>query len=126
MAKLYFGFGISDAMFNGDVTLKRKDLKQDGEYVNHILKNPQHAWCEETVICLNPSHKATIDAMVKRYGIEGIAIPEVAPRVSLEDGDVLVVMSPRGLPRLQDRHEYTDEEIANASFNFAAYTVSNS
>lgn len=122
MAKLYFGFGISDAMFTTDVELTRKAIKDVG-LVNHILNNPNHVWCEEMVPCLNPSHKATIDAMVTKFRIEGISIPEIAPRVQLEPGDKLLVMSPRGLPRLQDRHEYTDEEIENATFSFALYAV---
>ena len=123
MSKLYFGFGLSDAMFEGDLEVTRKDLKQDGDYVSYLLNNPRSSWAEETVICLNPSHKATIDAMVSRHGIAGIEIPLEAVRVQLESGDSLLVMSPRGLPRLPYRHEYTEEEVANATFNFAMWTV---
>ena len=122
MAKLYFGFGISDAMFVNDISLTRKAIDDPG-MVNHLLNNPNHVWCEEMVPCLNPSHKATIDAMVAKFGIEGVVIPEIAPRVTLEPGDKLIVMSPRGLPRLQDRHEYTDDEVAKATFSFAIYSV---
>lgn len=122
MAKLYFGFGISDSMLNGDLELTRKEIKDPG-MVDHLLRNPNHVWAQETVICLNPSHKATINAMTSRYGIEGIEIPETAPIIKLESGDSLIVMSPRGLPRLQDRHEYTDQEVANATFNFAIWQV---
>ncbi len=123
MAKVYFGFGIADGMFNGDLELHRKDLKQDADYVQYLLNNPRSSWAEETVICLNPSHKATIDAMTKRYGLDDIQIPETAINVKLETGDSLIVMSPRGLPRLVDRHEYTDEEIEKATFNFAIWLV---
>lgn len=123
MAKLYFGFGVSDAMFNGDMTIVRVDLKGDADYVHHLLNNPNHALCDEVVICLNPSHKATIDAMVSKYKLSGIAIPDHAPQIKLQSGDSLIVMSPRGLPRLVDRHEYTEEEISSATFNFAVWTV---
>ena len=122
MAKLYFGFGISDSMFSGDLSLKRKDLGTDGGYADYLIRNPNAVWASETAICLNPSHAATIDAMNKRYGIH-VALPEKAPVIKLESGDSLLVMSPRGLPRLMDRHEYTDAEIEAASFNFAVWTV---
>jgi hypothetical protein len=71
---------------------------------------------------INPSHKATIDAMTSRYGIE-ISIPEVAPKVALNTGDQMIVMSVRGLPRLEGRHEYTDEEIEAATFEFSVWEV---
>ena len=41
----------------------------------------------------------------------------------LKSGDAVVVMGVRGLPRLTDRHEYTSEEVASASFTFSLYTV---
>jgi len=73
-------------------------------------------------VCLNPSHQATVKAMQDRFGIE-VPIPEVAPQVKLEVGDSLIVMGVRGLPRLDaTRHEYTEEEIAKASFQFSVFT----
>jgi hypothetical protein len=73
--------------------------------------------------CLNPSHKATIDAMQLRYGIN-ISIPEKAPIVKLSKSDSVIVMSVRGLPRLDaTRHEYTETEIGNATFAFSIYEV---
>lgn len=122
MATMYFGFGISDSMFTGNITVTRKEITDPG-YVDYLLRNPNSAYCSSLVSCLNPSHKATIDAMVKRYGISSVEIPEVAPRVSLKPGDVVIVMSPRGLPRLQDRHEYTDAEIEKATFAFSSWQV---
>ena len=53
-----------------------------------------------------------------------MAIPEAPSRVSLGSGDSVIVMGVRGLSRLTDRHEYTEEEIAKASFLFAEYRVS--
>ena len=76
----------------------------------------------DTNICLNPSHSATISAMKSRFGID-VEIPSSPPRVNLFVGDQLVVMSVRGLPRLTDRHEYTEDEIASASFSFAFWEI---
>lgn len=72
--------------------------------------------------CLNPSHAATIVAMQNRFGI-AVDIPATPPRVELRRGDSLIVMGVRGLPRLTDRHEYTAEEIASATFAFSIYEV---
>ena len=72
--------------------------------------------------CCNPSHVATIEAMRLRFGLE-VSIPEHPPRVVLEKGDSVIVMGVRGLPRLTDRHEYTTEEVAKATFVFTEYTI---
>ena len=110
--KKFFGFALADSMFNGDCTINRRTLTVD----------QVKAMVGEFTPCLNPSHKATIDAMRARFGIE-IEIPETPPKVSLEVGDSVVVMGVRGLPRLTDRHEYTEEEIAAATFSFSEYKV---
>ena len=108
----YFGFALADSMFQGDCVIRRKALSV--EEVKAMEK--------ELTPCLNPSHKATIDAMRSRFGID-VEIPEQPPRVSVGIGDSVVVMGVRGLPRLTDRHEYTEEEIAAATFSFSEYTV---
>ena len=118
MSKLYFGFAIADSMFSCDVSLTRHELSP--EETQAIISLTQG----KVVPCLNPSHTATIEAMKNRFGIE-VEVPEKAPQVALNKGDSLIVMSVRGLPRLDaTRHEYTSEEIAGASFKFAIYTVS--
>jgi hypothetical protein len=115
MGKTFFSFAVADSMFS-EVILKRSVLSErdlacligDGSGV---------------VSCLNPSHKATIDAAKTRYGLE-VPIPERAPQVVLNPGDCLVVMSVRGLPRLDaTRHEYTKTEIDSATFVFSLYEV---
>lgn len=108
----YFGFALADSMFNGDCTIVRKALTAE----------EVKAMAQELTPCLNPSHKATIDAMRARFDID-VEIPEQPPRVSVGIGDSVVVMGVRGLPRLTDRHEYTEEEIAAATFSFSEYTV---
>lgn len=110
--KKFFGFALADSMFSGDVVIRRKALTPE----------EVKAMAGELIPCLNPSHEATIAAMRTRYGID-IAIPETPPRVAVNSGDSVVVMGVRGLPRLTDRHEYTEEEIASASFSFSMYTV---
>ena len=110
--KRFFGFALADSMFVGDCDIRRKSLTVD----------EVKAMAGDLIPCLNPSHVATIDAMRQRFGID-IAIPEAPPKVSLGVGDSVVVMGVRGLPRLTDRHEYSEEEIASATFSFSEYSV---
>ena len=110
---VYFGFAFADSMIPGDALLRRKVLSQE-EAVELIHKGVEP--------CLNPSHKATIDAMAVRCGIV-VPIPPTAPKVELKVGDSVIVLSVRGLPRLDaTRHEYTAEEIAKAAFVFSLWT----
>jgi len=109
----YFGFAIADSMFTGDVTIRRTEISVD-DFRSDAGK---------VTSCLNPSHVATIEALKIRYGIDSITIPDTPPRVSLGVGDSIIVMGVRGLPRLTDRHQYTDDEIAAATFVFARYDV---
>ena len=110
----FFGFALADSMFAGDCAIQRKVLSADE--VRALAETG------ELTPCLNPSHAATIAAMHQRFGIE-VEIPETPPRVAVGVGDSVVVMGVRGLPRLTDRHEYTEEEIASATFSFSEYTV---
>jgi len=111
---IFFGFALADSMFAGDVMISRKTLT--AEAVKTLADNG------ELVPCLNPSHGATIAAMRSRFGID-VSIPETPPQVTLAPSDSLIVMGVRGLPRLTDRHEYSQEEIDNASFTFSLYKV---
>ena len=115
MAKVYFGFAISDSMFQGDeVEVSRSMLDIDA--VKFLVR-------QGVIPCLNPSHVPTIKAMKEKFGID-VEIPEKAPIVSLDVGDRLIVMSVRGLPRLDaTRHEYTQEEIDGATFSFSVWEV---
>jgi len=114
MSKMFFGFALADSMFSGDATIKRQVLSLDEVY--QYLANPA------LISCLNPSHTATIQVMRTRFGID-VAIPEHPPQVQLSVGDDLIVMGVRGLQRLTDRHEYDNQEIESATFNFAMYTI---
>lgn len=109
---VYFGFAIADSMFPDDCAIVKRKL--EAEEAKELIQS--------AIPCLNPSHAATIEAMVERFGIE-IEIPEKPPIVNLQSGDVLVVMGVRGLPRLTDRHHYRKEEIEGASFKFSKYSV---
>lgn len=111
--KTYFGFALGDSMFSGDVVIRRQELTPE---------QVKLAVARGAIPCCNPSHSATIHAMQSRFGID-VVIPSEPPRVSLEPGDSVIVMGVRGLPRMTDRHEYTHKEVAQATFQFAAYTV---
>ena len=113
MAKLFFGFALADSMFEDATTIYRSNLSV--EQVKEKLEG-------NVVSCCNPSHVATINAAKHRFGID-VAIPDSPPRVSLEAGDSIIVMGVRGLPRLTDRHEYSEEEVASATFAFTKYSV---
>lgn len=109
----YFAFAIADSMFPARSTVTREPIT-----VEDVC-----AVISECVPALNPSHEATINAMHSRYDL-AIQIPAAAPRVALVSGDAVIVMSVRGLPRLDaTRHEYTTAEIASASFEFARWSV---
>ncbi len=113
----YFVFAVADSMFphSAECTIRRREL--DADTVRAIV-------ADGVIPCLNPSHQATIAAMRDRFGID-VSIPETPPRVELQDGDRLIVMGVRGLPRLTDRHEYTETEIAGAEFRFCEYRILN-
>jgi len=113
MKKIFFGFALADSMFAGDCTIRRTSLSINE--VKSIIEQGVES-------CCNPSHLASIDAMRTRFGI-GVPIPEVPPKVVVGAGDSILVMGIRGLPRLTDRHEYTSEEVASATFSFNLYTV---
>lgn len=112
---IFFGFAIADSMFPEDCDPRRR--KCTPEQVKMFLDT------EDIEMCLNPHHKATIDAAVNKYNLN-ITIPESPPKITLREGDSLIVMSVRGLPRLDNtRHEYTQEEIDKAEFAFGIWMV---
>lgn len=112
LGRTFFGFAIADGMFADDnCVIVRTPITPEG--AKELID-------ADVIPCLNPSHKATIDAMRQRFGID-VSIPKEPPKVTLKPYDRLIVMSVRGLPRLTDRHEYTTEEISSAEFKFACY-----
>ena len=114
MATTFFGFALADSMFDGDACMIRRIALTATQAYAVVAGGVES--------CLNPSHKATIEAMKWRFGFE-VAIPAKPPQVSLALGDRLLVMGVRGLPRLTDRHEYSDAEVAEATFKFSLYEV---
>ena len=111
--KKFFGFALADSMFVDDCNITRRAVSVD-EVKAMVAQGVES--------CCNFSHSATIDAMRSRFGID-VSVPETPSRVVLGFGDSIIVMGVRGLPRLTNRHEYTEEEIASATFTFAMYTV---
>ena len=110
----YFGFAIADSMFPVSCDVIREPLTVN--QVRDMLLN------SDVKMCLNPSHKPTIDVARERFGLD-ISIPEKPPMVNLVVGDTMIVMSVRGLPRLEGRHEYTTDEIDGATFSFGEWVV---
>jgi hypothetical protein len=118
--RIIFGFGVSDSMFlqhNGQIIVRRELTPEGAQLI--VAKATEEGIL---VPAVNPSHKTSLEVMEKRFGIS-VPVPEVAPKVSLQHGDTLVLMGISGLPRLQDRHEYTSEEVNAATFTFSAWTV---
>lgn len=114
--RTYFSFAIAPSMFPQQCVV----YKHAG-----TVRDIERATLDggELISCINPSHKATIDAMETRFGIK-IEIPTEPPKVKLEYGDLLVVMSVTGLQRLTDRREYTKDEIDDATFEFHRFIIS--
>lgn len=114
MSKTYFAFAVADGMFSGEVVdLRRETI--DVERVREFV-------AAGVIPALNPAHASTIAAMRARFGLD-VQIPERAPLVTLGEGDSLIVMSVRGLPRREGVAEYSDAEIAAATFVFSLWTV---
>ena len=112
--KTYFSFAVADSMFPATCTVRCQPLTV--EQVQDIIV------AADVVSACNTSHAPTIDAMRERFGLT-VDVPIKPPLVALQPGDRIVVMSVRGLPRLEGRHEYTPEEIESASFAFGLWTV---
>lgn len=113
MKTTYFGFGIAPSMFPPTCTIRKETLS---------VEQAKEVIAGGVVSCLNPSHRASIDVMQTRFGIS-VEIPPKAPSVVVQPGEAALVMGVGGLPRLEGRHEYTADEIANAKFSFALFTV---
>lgn len=115
MKKTFFGFALADSMFAnvGACSITRRPLTVE-QVATKVV--------EGVTSCCNPSHQATIEAMRQRFSLH-VEIPQSPPRATLARYDSVIVMGVRGLPRLTDRHEYTSEEVAQATFEFSEYTV---
>lgn len=111
--KTFFGFALADSMFSGDCSIVRRKL---------TIEQVSERIAQGVEPCVNPSHAATIAAMRDKFGLD-VAIPATPPRVCVGSGDSVIVMGVRGLPRLTDRHEYSHEEVAQATFEFHEYSV---
>lgn len=113
MSTTYFGFAFSLSMLpEGKLPMTKYDLTV--EEVRERLPSMS--------LCLNPSHEATVKAARERFQLP-IEVPEKPARINLQKGDSVVVMQVMGLPRLTDRREYTEEEIAKASFTFREISI---
>lgn len=110
----YFGFTFSAAMLHLPAAVSFEEVNVT-EHKTAI---------EAAISCVNPTHTATIEALEFRFNIT-VEIPEVAPRVQLNAGDLIYILQVFGLPRLGgDRKEYSEEEVENASFKLILAKVS--
>lgn len=112
--KLYFAFTTSDSMWPANCRLQRLALTEEGAR-RLITTFKVESAC-------NPRHTGSIKAMRRKFG-DRIPIPERPPQVRLTFGDEIVIMSLRGLPRLEEPREYTDAEMERATFEYALYRV---
>lgn len=113
MSKTFVGLAMSSTMFGGDILISRKVLTADE--AKERLEG-------DLVSCFNPSHVATIEALRTRFGIE-VEVPETAPKVTLEPGDTLIVLSARFSRRLNEGERFSLEEVNSANFEFVEYRV---
>lgn len=111
--KTFVGLAMSSTMFSGNIMISRKVLTVD---------EAKKRLSGEIVSCFNPSHTATIEALRDRFDI-CVDVPETAPKVTLELGDSLIVLSARFSRRLNEGERYSPEEVSSANFEFVEYTV---
>lgn len=109
----YLGFNIEDSMFRGTCLIRREELTQ-AEFCRILQLG--------VVSCLNRSHPATIRGLKVRLGVD-VSVPPTPPRIQLQPGDSILLVTLRGLPRHTERYQYTDEEVARATFIFSRYTL---
>lgn len=111
---LYVGFAIADGMFVGSCIIKKTPLEV--EEAREILSQKGY------VTVANPSHRLTFEALANKHSIV-ITPPPTAPKVLLNQGDEFLVLAVAGLPRLEGRHEYTQEEVSRCNFSFSLWNV---
>ncbi|MGK7894085.1 MAG: hypothetical protein AB4372_10780 [Xenococcus sp. (in: cyanobacteria)] len=113
MAK-YFSFAFSASMILEDCSINVSFVDVSDKAIFDEIMVSQ--------IAVNPSYKATIEAIYERYGLQ-IEIPAFPPKIDLKKGDSLIVCQVVGLPRLTDRKHYSKEEIDSANFEFIKFEV---
>lgn len=117
MQTIYLAFNIGDSMFDdgSDVLLVRRNISET-EFLGYLGRG-------DLVSCLNRSHRNTIKEMERRFRV-GLPVPDNPPRVTLAQGDSLLTISTRGLPRKGNNVvEYRPADLEGASFHFSLWTV---
>jgi hypothetical protein len=118
MTKFYVALALSDSMSPPRCAIEKFSI---GPHEAQAFLR-EAATAGRVVSAVNASHKATIDAVRQRFGID-LPLPASGdpPKVLLDYDDEVLVVSVRGLPRLTDRHQYTADEIARAEIVFSIY-----
>jgi len=110
MAKLYFNTAFAIGMVpDGTITVRTVGDEETAEYLR--------AGVVENVA--NPAHANTLDAVSRRLGVDVRAAK--GGRVSLQSGDEVLVAEIGNVPR--ETREFTDAEIAAATFRFRLIKV---
>lgn len=111
MSKTYYCFSFSGAMNLGQAITSSRPVSAEDAIA--IIKSGVEAG-------YNPAHISTMKAMKQRYGIE-VPPPPSAPKIVLAPGDRVLTLEIQGLPR--ETREFTDTEVAKATFRFVLYEV---
>ncbi len=82
----------------------------------------QHALHTDSFVsALNPSHKSTLDVIVRKFGI-ALPIPERAPKVVLTPGDTLLIIQAE-LPRLNEGEVHNQQTVEAAKITFRRWSL---
>jgi len=115
--RIYLAFNIGDSMFDDDkdVLILRRNISHD-EFYKYLESG-------NVISCLNGSHQNTIKEIERRFDVK-LPVPKEPPRIKLTQGDAVITISSRGLPRkTQNALEHQSEALERASFHFSLYII---
>lgn len=108
----YVSLALSDTMFpEGGF---RKAMLSTSEARFFLQRN-------KVVSAANPSHKATFNALSRRFDID-LPVPDKAPEIALQSGDRILVFQAK-LPRLAEGQVHSQETVDSAEFKFSLWTI---
>lgn len=107
---LYLNNALASSMIPDGVGLHRAQTLSSNEAAFRLSREFQHVG--------NPSHAATWKVVAARLGILTVGEPQ-GGKVTLAEGDFLIVAEVSGLPR--ETREFTEAEIASATVLFRLF-----
>lgn len=114
MSTNYVSLALSDTMFPEGQFKKDILLLQEAQERLEINRH-------NIVSAANPSHKATFNALSRRFGID-LPVPDKAPEIALQSGDRILVFQAK-LPRLAEGQVHSQETVDSAEFKFSLWTI---